>query len=79
MSGSDILKKYDQEMNRLCAGKAYYDIPITIRRSFFIHACLHILNDAKQFIEDNGYNELIGYLGEPICRFIQFGKEPEEF
>jgi hypothetical protein len=79
MSGAEILKKYDNEWDRLCAGKHYYDIPVTIRRAFFTHACMAIQHDAEKFIVDYGYNELIGYLGEPICRFIHFGEEPKEF
>jgi len=79
MSSSEILKKYDSEWERLSAGKHYYDIPITIRRAFFTHACMAIQFDVEEFIQVHGYNEAIGAFGESICRFIHFGKEPGEF
>jgi hypothetical protein len=79
MTGAEILKKYDNEWNRLSAGKLYYDIPITIRKSFFFHACMEIQKDVELFIMVHGYSDAISAFGEPICRWIHFGIEPKEF
>jgi hypothetical protein len=79
MTGAEILKKYHNKWDKLSAGKAYYDIPVTIRQSFFSHACMEIQNDVELFIMVHGYNDAVYTFGEPICGFIHFGKEPKEF
>lgn len=79
MTGTEILKKYEAKWDKLLCGRSYYDTPITIRQSFFTHACMEIELDVKDYILQHSYCDAIEILGEPICRFIQFGKEPEEF
>ena len=79
MSGAQILKKYNNEWDRLSAGKVYYDIPVTIRRAFFSHACWHVEHEVREFIAFHGYSTAVLTFGEPICRFLHLGKEPEVF
>ena len=79
MTGTEILKKYDDKWNTLSAGKAYYDIPITIRRAFFTHACSHIAYDVQDYIIKNGYTEATYRFGKSICEWIHSGIEPKEF
>jgi len=79
MSGAEILKKYHTEWDRLSAGEHYYAIPITIRRSFFFHACREIRNDVEAFIMVHGYNDAISTFGKPIVLWCYNGEEPKEF
>jgi hypothetical protein len=79
MTGAEILKKYGDRWDELSKGKSYYDIPITIRRAYFTHACSHIAYDVQEFIIKKGYTQAVECFGQPICEWIRNGIEPEEF
>jgi hypothetical protein len=78
MTSNEILKKFNDEWDRLSIGKNYYDIPITIRKAFFTHACNHIQHDVELFIMVHGCNHAIFCFGKPIVQWCHNGIEPEE-